>query len=193
MMGRMDEVDKQIISELLRDGRTPYKRLGEIIGYTTMGAKRRVEKMLSKNLIRVSAEVNVEALNLYAALILLELESRDALNRCLQRFRDCPRVVNLFTLLAGHNLAALIIAEDKETLESESMERCSLRCTPGVRRTEFYPIGTMPYSPFLRIRLNLATKDRERAPCGVDCGSCGRYQAIKCAGCPATKYYRGPL
>ena len=151
------------------------------------------EKMLSKNLIRVSAEVNVEALNLYAALILLELESRDALNKCLQRFRDCPRVVNLFTLLAGHNLAALVIAEDKETLESESMERCSLRCMPGVRRTEFYPIGTMHYSPFLRIRLNLATKDGKTAPCGVDCSSCERYQANKCVGCPATKYYRGPL
>jgi hypothetical protein len=99
----------------------------------------------------------------------------------------------MFTLLAGYNLAVLVMAENNETLESESMERCSLRCTSGVRRTEFYPIGSIHYSPFLKVRLNLATKDREVAPCGVRCESCERYQAKKCLGCPATKHYRGPL
>jgi len=189
----LDDVDRRIISELLRDGRASYKRLGDAVGYTIMGAKRRVEKLLSKGLIRISAELNTDALNLHAAFILLELESREALNKCLERFRECPRVVNMFTLFAGYNLAALVIAEDKDTLESESMERCSLRCMPGVRRTEFYPIGTILFSPFLRVRLNLVTKDRERAPCGVDCGLCERYEAYKCVGCPSTKYYRGSL
>jgi len=189
----MDEVDKRIISELLKNGRISYRKLGDIIGYTIMGVKRRVEKMLSKELIEVSAEVSINALNLHAAIILLEFESRETLSQCIERFKECPRIVNMFTLLAGYNLAALVIAEDRETLESESMEKCSLRCMRGVRRTEFYPIGSLHYSPFLKIRLNLATKDRDVAPCNVDCKSCERYQNNKCVGCPATKYYRGPL
>lgn len=189
----MDAVDKKLISELLRDGRASYKQLGDIIGYTIMGVKRRVEKMSSEGLINMSAGVSVDALNLYAALMLVELESREVLNNCLERFKECPRIVNMFTLLSGYNLASLVIAEDRETLESESMEKCSLRCMSGVRRTEFYPIGSIHYSPFLKMRLNLATKDRKIAPCNVNCKICKQYQANKCIGCPATVYYRGPL
>jgi DNA-binding Lrp family transcriptional regulator len=189
----MNQIDKKIISQLLEDGRVSYKKLGDAIGYTIMGVKRRVKKMLSNGLIDVSARVNVEALNVQAVLVLLEIESREALSNCLERFKECPRVVNMFTLLAGYNLAVLVVAEDRETLESEGMEKCSLRSMPGVRRTEFYPIGSIHYSPFLGIRLNLATKDKEVTPCNVNCESCARYVMKKCVGCPATKYYRGPL
>jgi hypothetical protein len=141
----------------------------------------------------VSAVVNVEALDFNAAIIFLEVESQEALSGCLERFKECPRIVSMFTLLAGYNLAALTIAENEETLESESMERCSLRSAHGVRRAEFYPVGSIHFSPFLRVRVNLATKDRDVAPCGVECKSCGRYLEGKCVGCPATKQYRGPL
>ncbi len=189
----MDEIDRKIVSKLLKDGRASYRELGEAIGYTIMGAKRRVEKMLSEGLIQVSAGINIEKLKLHAALMLLEFESREALNRCLEKFKECPRIVNMFTLFAGYNLAALVIAEDKDTLESESIEKCSLRCSQGIRRTEFYPIGTVLFSPFMRIRMNLVTKDREISPCNVECYSCERYKINRCVGCPATKYYRGPL
>jgi len=189
----MDQVDRVIISELIRNGRISYRRIGDIIGYTIMGAKRRVERLLSRGIVRVTAELNVEKLGLYTALILLEFEDREALRKCLERFTECPRVVNFFTLLAGYNLAALVIAEDKDTLESESTEKCSLRSMPGVRRSEFYLIGTVHYAPYLRLRLHLVTRDREVAPCGVNCGDCERYQATKCVGCPATRHYRGPL
>jgi len=189
----LDVIDKKIIAKLQEDGRTSYRKLGEMFNFTIMGVKRRVQKMLSQNLIRVSAEVNIEALNLYAALVLLELESRDMLDRILERFKECPRIVNVFIMLAGYNLAILMIAEDRDTLESESLEKCSLRSHEGVRRSEFYPIGSIQYSPFLHIREKLATKDRTITPCNIDCGSCKRYQTKKCVGCPATKYYRGPL
>lgn len=189
----MDDIDKKLISELQKDGRASLKQLGEAVDFTIMGVKRRIEKLFSQNLIKVSASVNLDALNLYTALVLLELESREAVEKVLERFKECPRVVHVFLMLAGYNLAALVIAEDLDTLESESMEKCSLRSQEGVRRSEFYPIGSIQYSPFLPIRENLATKERDIAPCNVDCRSCGRYHAKKCVGCPATKHYRGPL
>ncbi len=189
----MNQIDKKIISELLKDGRASYKQLGDVVGYTIMGVKRRVEKMISGGLIDISARINVSALNFHAVLILLEIESQEALSKCLERFKECPRVLKMFTLLAGHNLAVLAIAEDRDTLECESMEKCSLRSTHGVRRTEFYPIGSIHYSPFLKVRLDLATKDRDVAPCNVQCNTCSSYKEKRCVGCPATKYYRGPL
>ena len=59
---KIDDVDRKIISELLKDGRSSYVDLGKAIGYTIMGAKRRVQKMLSSGLIRVSADINVDKL-----------------------------------------------------------------------------------------------------------------------------------
>lgn len=189
----MDEIDRRIIRCLQLDGRKTLREIGKAVGYTGMGVKKRIEKLLAQNVIKVSALLNVEALNLYSALIFMELENKEARDRILNRFRECPRIINMFITLAGYNLIALVIAEDRETLESESVEKCSLRGEKGIRRSEFYPIGTIYYDPFLKVRETLARREMDVAPCQVNCGSCERYEAKKCLGCPATKYYLGPL
>ena len=68
----------------------------------------------------------------------------------------------------------LIVAEDQSTLESISVEKCSLRSGEGIRRSEFYPIGNIHYSPFLPVREYLTHKERITAPCNVDCRTCQR-------------------
>jgi DNA-binding Lrp family transcriptional regulator len=189
----LDEVDRKIISQLQLDGRTTLKELSKIVGYTSMGVKKRVKNLLEKDVIKVSALLNIEPLNLCAAIMFLEIESAEAMNRLLERFKDCPRVVQIFTTLGGYNLIALVVAEDQETLESISIEKCSLRSSEGIRRSEFYPIGNINYSPFLPIREHLTHKEKTTTPCNVDCRPCGRYKAEKCVGCPAMSYYKGTL
>ena len=189
----MDEVDRKIISQLQLDGRTTLEELGKITGYTSMGVKKRIDKLLEGEVIKVSALLNLRPLNLCAAIVLLEIESADAMQRLLDRFRDCPRVVQIFTTLGGYNLIAIVVAEDQDTLESISMEKCSLRSSEGIRRSEFYPIGNIHYAPFLSVREYLTHKGRAITPCDVDCRPCPRYQSKKCVGCPTTSYYQGPL
>ena len=189
----MDEVDRKIISQLQKDGRTNFEKLGKIIGFTSMGAKKRVDRLLKKDILKVAPLVNVKKLNLQAAVVLMELENSEALEKLLQRFKDCPRVVNIFTTLGGYNLIALVVAEDQDTLESISMEKCSLRSGAGIRRSEFYPIGEIHYSHFLPIRGHLTHKEKTTAPCNVDCQPCNRYKTRKCGGCPAATYYKGTL
>lgn len=189
----MDEVDRKIISQLQLDGRTTFKELGQIAGYTSMGIKKRVKNLLEQDVIKVSALLNIKPLKLCAAILLLEIESAEAMNKLLERFRNCPRVVHIFTTLGGYNLIALVVAEDQETLESISVEKCSLRSSEGIRRSEFYPIGNIHYSPFLVIREHLTHKEKTTSPCNVDCRPCQRFKAKKCVGCPATTYYRGTL
>ena len=158
-----------------------------------MGVKKRVKNLLEQDVIKVSALLNIKPLNLCAAIVFLEIESAEAMHKLLERFRNCPRVVHIFTTLSGYNLIALVVAWDQETLESISIEKCSLRSSEGIRRSEFYPIGTVHYSPFLPVREHLTHKERTISPCNVDCGPCQRYKAKKCVGCPTTHYYRGPL
>jgi DNA-binding Lrp family transcriptional regulator len=189
----LDEIDKKIVAQLQANGRTTLNDLSKIIGFTSMGTKKRLEKLLDKGTIKVSALVNPNALGLHPAIVMLEMESAEAMQNLLDRFKDCPRVIHIFKTIGGYNLIALVIAETQETLESISMEKCSLRCSKGIRRSEFYPISDMYFSPFLQIRENLAHQERTITPCNVDCNPCNRYEKQKCVGCPTTTQYKGPL
>ena len=189
----MDEVDRKIISQLQLDGRTTLEELAKIVGYTSMGTKKRLQKLVNQNAIKVSALINPFIFKLLPAIVMLEMESAEAMQNLLERFKDCPRVVHIFKTIGGYNLIALVVAEDQDTLESISMEKCSLRSSAGIRRSEFYPIGDIHFSPFLPVRENLTHKERTVAPCKVDCGPCTRYETKKCVGCPATTHYTGTL
>ncbi len=186
-----DDIDQKIISYLQMDGRMTFEDLGKLVGYTGMGVKKRVKKLVDNGVVKFSALLNTRPLGLYSAFVLLEMENAEAMQSLLQRFEDCPRVVFIFTALGGYNLIALVVAENQDTLESISMEKCSLRSVEGIRRSEFYPIGNVHYSPFLPIRRYLAQKEKTTTPCGVDCRPCRRYRTRLCVGCPATQWYQG--
>ena len=158
-----------------------------------MGAKKRLEKLLKNGTIKVSALINPNALKLHPAIVMLEMESAEAMQDLLKRFEECPRVIQIFKTIGGYNLIALAVAETRETLESISMEKCSLRCSKGIRRSEFYPISDVYFSPFLQIREEFAHKEKKVAPCNVDCDTCKRYENQKCVGCPTTSQYKGSL
>lgn len=189
----MDEIDRRIISQLQSDGRITYEDLAKQVGLTGVGVKKRIRKLLDKGLVTISALLNIEKLNLSPALVLLEMEGAEAMRETLNRFKECPRVVHMFSTLGGYNLVALIIAENQGTLESISMEKCSLRSGRGIRRSEFYPIGKMFYSPFLPLREDLVLRKKAMAPCGVDCISCESFGAKRCVACPVTHHYQGSL
>jgi Lrp/AsnC family transcriptional regulator for asnA, asnC and gidA len=189
----MDETDKKIISILQTDGRATLQDMAKQIGLSSIGTKKRLEKLQKDNIIKISALINPTALKLYPALVMLEMESAEAMQNLLKRFKDCPRVIQIFKTVGGYNLIALVIAETPETLESISIEKCSLRCSKGIRRSEFYPVSETFFSPFLQIREGLSHKEHKTAPCTVDCTPCNRFEEKKCVGCPTTFNYRGTL
>lgn len=189
----MDEIDNKLIAQLQADGRTSLQDLAKTTGLSSMGTRKRLKRLLKKGIIKISALINPNTLKLHPAFIMLEMESAEDMQRLLDRFEQCPRVVQIFKTVGGFNLIALVIAETQETLESISMEKCSLRCSKGIRRSEFYPVSETYFSPFLQIRENLAHKEKKIAPCDVTCTPCNRYEAQKCVGCPTTSQYKGPL
>ena len=189
----MDDVDREIISQLQIDGRTTFRELGKITGYTGVGVKKRVSNLLKENAIRISAQLNLKHFGLCAAIALIETDGPETMRRLLKRFKDCPRVVHIFSTVGGFNIIALVVAENQETLESISMEKCSIRSEKGIRRSEFYPIRGIHYSPFISVRGHLTQKGLAAPPCNVDCRPCERYKSGECVRCPATEYYLGPL
>jgi len=188
----LDEVDRTIISQLTKDGRTTLKDLSQLVGFSSVGTKKRLDKLVENGILKVTSLLNLKELGMHAAIVLMEIESSEAMEKLLKRFEDCPRVVNIFKTMGGYNLVALVVAEDRDTLESISVEKCSLRTSEGIRRSEFIPIGNIFYSPFLAMREHLTHKEKTKTPCNVDCRTCKRYK-VECGGCPATSYYIGKL
>jgi len=189
----MDSIDWKLIMELQSDGRKTFKDLGDAIGFTSLGAKKRVDKLLSKEIIDISALVNTDKLNLRLAMILLEIENAEAMRKIIDRYSKCPRIINFFTTMGGYNLIALVMAEDQATLESECVEKCALRSGEGIRRSEIYLIGGVHHYPFMPLKADALRESADMAPCGVKCDECISFEDNKCVGCPALSYYRGPL
>ena len=189
----MDAIDWKLIMQLQSDGRQTFKDLGESIGFTSLGAKKRVDKLIQKGIIDISALVNTEKLDLRLALIMLEIENAETMRKIIDRYSKCPRIINFFTTMGGFNLIALVMAEDQGTLESECVEKCALRSGEGIRRSEIYLIGGVHHYPFMPLKADALRESAEIAPCGVKCDGCQSFEDKKCVGCPALSYYRGPL
>src|SRR3989304_8523998 len=151
----MDEVDRKIIAQLQQDGRTTLKELAKMTGFTSMGIRKRLQKLMDQEAIKTQALLNPASFGILPAVVLLEMANTKAMQDLLARFKECPRVVYVFKTIGGYNLVALVVAEDRETLESISAEKCSLRSGVGIRRSEFYPIGDIYFSPFLPVREHL--------------------------------------
>jgi DNA-binding Lrp family transcriptional regulator len=189
----MDDVDRKIICQLQVDARTTLEKLAYITGYTSMGIKKRLKKLVDQGTIKNQALMNPKSFGLIPAMVLLEMKDAEAMQNVINRFKDCPRVVHIFKTIGGYNLMALVIAEDQDTLDSISVEKCSIRSSAGIRRSDFYPISDNEFSHFLQIREYLTHKEKDKAPCNVDCCTCARYKTKKCVGCPTTIHYRGTL
>lgn len=189
----LDEIDKKLLSLLSENSRITYKELGKHIGFTSMGVKKRILKLLKNNVLKFSIALNINYLKLYPAFVFLEIEDFNKMENIINQYKDCPRILNIFRVYGSYNLIALIIAEDENTLSSIAIEKCSLRSREGVRKSEFIPINEIYFDQYLLIRLNLAKKFLEKTPCNIDCNDCKSFQIGKCVGCPVTINYHGPL
>jgi DNA-binding Lrp family transcriptional regulator len=189
-MSILDEIDRKIISRLVVDGRVTLKELSKETGYTVMGVKKRLDRLLGRDAIKVSANINVEMLGWIPLLVFIDVKDRGSMDSIMERFRECPRLILFLPALGGYNLIALMVAEDYRTLHCISSEGCSIKGLDGVIRVDYYPIGGVLYEPYLPVRLNLAYRGLEKPPCGVDCKLCRSYIDGRCVGCPATVHYR---
>jgi len=186
----MDEIDKEIVSILQEDGRTSLSEIGKKVGLSHVSVRKRL-RSLCRNLVKVSAGLNAEQLGFRVAIINAEVESAERLRELIDMFSRCPRIVFVTTTTGAYNVMTMMVAEDADTLNA-IVEICSIRAQKGIRRSEV-TIGEAPVIPkHLPIKI-VPNKELEIAPCGINCGKCIRFENQKCLGCPATKYYRGPL
>ncbi|NHI94420.1 MAG: hypothetical protein EAX96_18160 [Candidatus Lokiarchaeota archaeon] len=204
----VDEIDLKIISDLQEDGRKSLTAIGsEIVkkkksndgkledqhGISHVSVKKRLNKLVENQFIKVTADLNAQKFNFQLALISAEVESHEATQKIIRKFSGCPRVIFLSTLGGGsYNVACIIACEDRETLNSV-LAVCSLRNQEGIRRSEVSICDTPIVPKFIPTRIfNQGCKIEDDLR-QFECVSCEKYKNGKCIGCPASEYYKNGI
>ena len=86
----MDDVDRKIISQLQVDARTTLEELAQITGFTSMGIKKRLKKLINQGAIKNQALINPTAFGLIPAMILLEMKDAEAMQKVMREFQGLP-------------------------------------------------------------------------------------------------------
>ena len=122
----MDNVDKKLISILMEDGRTSLSEIGKRVvkgGMSHVAVSKRLEKLVNeddgkKPLVKISAGINLEQLDMKVLFLGLETENMEVTDRIIKKYADCPRLLMLAPVTGRYNLFAVMVAEDTFSLES---------------------------------------------------------------------------
>jgi hypothetical protein len=63
----------------------------------------------------------------------------------------------------------------------------------GVRKSNILIFGKLKEDLFLPLNFSHLHQENENSPCGTCCKACTAFIQQQCVGCPASKYYKGPL
>jgi DNA-binding Lrp family transcriptional regulator len=188
----MDNIDKQLISILQKDGRTSLSEIGKHLGMSHVAVSKRLDKLQKNEVVQVTAGVNAEELDIKMLFMGLETENIEVADHIMKKYENCPRLISLAPVTGRYNLFAVMVAEDTVSLES-ILGTCSMRAEAGVRRSETW-FGNAPFLPkYILVDLAPGKASSSKSSCGQDCEKCRRYTAGKCVACPTTSAYKGRL
>ena len=132
---RVDSIDQQVISVLLRDGRATYAEIGGIVGLSAPAVKRRVDRLLESGAIKgFSAVVDPQALGwtteAYVEVYCKGTVAPQELRRSLE---SVPEVVGACTVTGAADALLHMLAADIGRLE-KAIER--VRDNPHIDHTQ---------------------------------------------------------
>ncbi|MBY8992495.1 MAG: Lrp/AsnC family transcriptional regulator [Candidatus Lokiarchaeota archaeon] len=188
---KLDKINIELFKSLDEDGRINYSRIGKKFGLSHVAIKNRYENLIKKNIIKPSLLVNFSKLDFKLAILLLELET-ESLDKIKDIYSKCPRVLFSFNLIGEYNHLLLFFAENLETIET-IFNSCMLYNLKGVRKSNILLFGSLKEDLFLPLNLSQLDQQNENTPCGTCCKFCKSFIKGQCIGCPASKYYEGPL
>ena len=170
----LDAANRIIISELTNDGRTKYTALAKKLKVTPAAVKERVERLINKKIIKVSALINYREFYPLSAAIGVEADA-DGVNSLVKRLKRCPLVFHLTKTSGMHNLIISLVASDIEHIE-EFLNK-QIRSEPGIKHVEVNISNNMIVPEYLQLKIP-STKLKE-TPCGLRMDD-----DMKCSNCP---------
>lgn len=132
----IDEIDRAIIAELQRNGRVSYKDIARKLKVSDGTIRFRTEKMIKKNLLRITASVNPFYFkNTSMALIGINIEKRDH-QKIMQSLSKLRGVTSVCNLTGRYDLVVEVFFDSREELRKFLVEE--LNQITDINFTETY-------------------------------------------------------
>ncbi|MQA93811.1 MAG: AsnC family transcriptional regulator [Streptosporangiales bacterium] len=132
---RLDEIDRQIVAMLAKDGRASFATVGQRVGLSAPAVKRRVDRLRATGVIKGFVAVVDPAAAGWGTEAFVELfcEGRTAATEIFAGLRRHPEVAAAYTITGDANALIHLRTRDIEHLE-ETLER--LRREPNIVQTK---------------------------------------------------------
>jgi len=182
----LDNIDKQIINALYDKGRESLINIGEKVFKSDKdimshaGVRKRIIKMEDSGVLKVQGNININALNYKACLILLEMKNYDEVKKIINAYAECPRIFLLAQITGRYNLIMGIIGQSIDVLH-RYINYCGPTNKEGILHSEILFVSNLDAPGYLP--LNLFRKESQETKCGNSCKDCEAYLDGKCDGC----------
>ncbi|NHI92232.1 MAG: winged helix-turn-helix transcriptional regulator [Candidatus Lokiarchaeota archaeon] len=185
------EKEIEIITNIIPDPRKSYIDISKDLGLSRHTARRRIEKMIEQEKIKIFLGINYQKLNLDFLLIDLISYNLKYLDEIFRELEMCPRVFTVVKNPLKNSLMMLLGMEKNLDEENNQVLAMIEKFQLDERIKECNVMNLYPEiapSFLTMIPKNIPDQSKERS-CQRDCDLCDNYIKGKCLGCPATKKY----
>jgi len=140
---RLDKVDLKILKMLSHDGRRPLAEIAASTNLTGTGVKKRLEKLIAREVLEVKGRSNISKFYALSASIMIDADV-DSFARLQERLASSSLVYNLVRVYASYGLMVNIVASSLQQVD-EFVDQ-EVRQDPGVKRFVVH-IGDLPIMP----------------------------------------------
>jgi Lrp/AsnC family transcriptional regulator for asnA, asnC and gidA len=131
----LDDVNKQIIEHLQRDGRMSYASLAKEIGLSEAAVRQRVQRLLDGGIMQIVAVTDPLTLG-FARQAMIGLKVTGDLRAVADQLAAMPEVDYVVICAGGYDLLVELVCTDDDHLLSLLNDR--IRTVPGVTGTETF-------------------------------------------------------
>jgi DNA-binding Lrp family transcriptional regulator len=186
LTGKLDDIDRKIMSLMARDPQVSQVELAKQLKVSQPAVSSRIRKLEEKGALARVVGTDVKKAQLFLANLDV---ATNHVEQFLKSLEGCPIYLNSFLTSGKNNLTVMLVGENIRSIMS--CVDSHLRQNPLVKDTELDLIVT-PVRPFV-IPIRPSVDKEKTTPCGADCASCTLYASDRCLGCPATVQYKGEL
>jgi DNA-binding Lrp family transcriptional regulator len=182
----LDNIDRQIIKHLFKNGRESLTNLEKVVFKTvneTMshtGIAKRITKLEDSGILKVQANTNISKLHYKALFLLMEMSNYEEVQNIIKEYQDCPRVFLLAQLTGQYNLILGIMGQSIDILH-RYLNYCGPTNKKGILHSASIFISDLILPRYIPI--NLYSEESQEHNCGNICRKCAAYLDGKCNGC----------
>ena len=132
----LDDIDKQLLRALQKNGRAPYAEMGEEVGLTAPAVRARIQRMRERGVLQVVAVTDPIALGHTESAILAIRVDGDP-RRVADELGKIPNIVYMVITMGGYDLICEIVCETREIFAS--LVQHQIREIAGIRSVDAFP------------------------------------------------------